>query len=297
MQTYLDSQILKKRLRENIERYVSENKHFFDANITNIEKLNQLHDIADVHFFSHRKIIGKFIILTKKVIRKLLRPILNKQTLFNQSLIEELKFLNENIRNKQIEQAESLVHVIDEFLDEIEKQQITNRKNDFDFQVSWSNFQTSIESDIDNRLENAITNKIEFLGRNIEKTVNEKMNALENTTNQSIYVLEAATNDKIETINNKFNNINLKIEEIINNRLGGLKNEIVDEIKKIKIDIENQVTKKILVEIGDFYAFKSQYELSYQLYLTALKFDQTNLELERKVLESFDILNKSRNLK
>jgi hypothetical protein len=60
--------------------------------------LMETYNILDVDFFSHRKYIGKFIVLTKRILRKLLKPILAKQTSFNRNLVDALLSLENSFK-------------------------------------------------------------------------------------------------------------------------------------------------------------------------------------------------------
>ncbi|AOZ93300.1 hypothetical protein [Paenibacillus crassostreae] len=62
-----------------------------------LKPLIDSHNIMDVEYFSHRRILGKLIIFSKRALRKLLSPILMRQIHFNQRVIDHLYIIDHKI--------------------------------------------------------------------------------------------------------------------------------------------------------------------------------------------------------
>ncbi|WP_028553097.1 hypothetical protein [Paenibacillus sp. UNC451MF] len=288
MQLNFNTDQLKKRLKENIERNIDKNivaeQQIHDAYFSNIEKLIELHNISEVHYFSHRKFLGKIIITFKKVVRKLIRPILNKQIIFNQLMIENVRYLQQLLKDNQAEQIKQIEELlstsIDEIVNDIKTQE--SMRDGYLSEVAASNnnleqnfnkLKDDINMDTDTKI-STMMNQIESQRLDIEK-LEQQIHAL---TNQ----IELQKLD-VEKLNEQVTNIS---------QIEGSKNQFY----KIKEESVKEASKNILIELSDFHFQKNEYDLSYQLLLSALKFDPNNLELEGRMLSVFETLNKSRNL-
>ncbi|MGN7353653.1 hypothetical protein ACTHPJ_20165 [Paenibacillus amylolyticus] len=97
MQNY-DEEVIKKRLKERIY-YAIENTSELNKQHDNsaMQPLIDTHNIYNVEFFSPRKVIGKFIVFSKKAVRKLMYPILIKQIHFNQRVIDHLYIVDQKL--------------------------------------------------------------------------------------------------------------------------------------------------------------------------------------------------------
>ncbi|MFH5181194.1 hypothetical protein ACHHV8_00260 [Paenibacillus sp. TAB 01] len=245
MQLNLNTEQLKKRLKENIERNIVTGHQLQDTYFSNVEKLIEIHNISDVHYFSHRKFLGKFIIAFKKIVRKLMRPILNKQIIFNQLMIENIRFLQQQVKQNQTEQLRKVEDLLTNSIDEI--------INDFE------SYQVTRNTDL---TEVVLSNN--DLAKDFQK-----------------FKEEITTDTKLVT---QIDLLKCDVEKLT---------AYIEEIKQESI---KEASKNILIEISDFYYKKNEFDLSYHLLLSALKYDPQNIELERKLLSVFDTLNKSRDL-
>lgn len=100
---------LKKRIQDRI--LFKLNNHLSHQATTNqnetaLKKLIDTHNILDVEFFSHRKFTGKFIVYTKKFLRKLLRPIFMKQIQFNQKVIDQFFVVDRQAVDQEVSNKE-----------------------------------------------------------------------------------------------------------------------------------------------------------------------------------------------
>lgn len=93
-----DEEVIKKRLKERIY-YAIDNKSELSKQHDNnsMQPLIDTHNIYNVEFFSPRKVIGKFVVFSKKAIRKLMYPILIKQIHFNQRVIDHLYIVDQKL--------------------------------------------------------------------------------------------------------------------------------------------------------------------------------------------------------
>lgn len=94
-----DEEVIKQRLKERIY-YAIDNKSELSKqhdNNNSMQPLIDTHNIYNVEFFSPRKVIGKFVVFTKKAIRKLMYPILIKQIHFNQRVIDHLYIVDQKL--------------------------------------------------------------------------------------------------------------------------------------------------------------------------------------------------------
>ncbi|WP_259619994.1 hypothetical protein [Paenibacillus doosanensis] len=272
MQLNFNTEQLKKRLKENIERNIVSGHQVNDAYFSNIEKLIELHNISEVHYFSHRKFLGKFIIAFKKVIRKLIRPILNKQITFNQLMIENVRYLQQQVKDNQEHQAkkieELLISSVDDLVNDLKDQE--NARN---------HYLTEVAASSNNNLETNLNKFKDEINYGSDKKISELQKRIELQTE----IVEQLTL-QIQQQKNEIEQQKIDIESLNNKILN-----IVDDSRK-------ETTKNILIELSDFYFRKNEFDLSYQLLLFALKYDPDNIELEGKLLSVFDTLNKSRNL-
>lgn len=96
-----DKEVLKGRIKERILRKFTNLPHDTRPNHVQsaIKPLIDAHNIMDVQFFSDRKIIGKYIVLTKRVFRKMMSPILMKQINYNQRIIDYLSTVDQRIED------------------------------------------------------------------------------------------------------------------------------------------------------------------------------------------------------
>ena len=65
-------------------------------------------DIYNVHFPSHRRILGPFVIFAKKLARELLNPILTRQIAYNRANVDVVTQLSEQVENFSRRQATEL---------------------------------------------------------------------------------------------------------------------------------------------------------------------------------------------
>jgi hypothetical protein len=89
----IDVERIMERIRENIRRRRSagdipaperDSSTFLHGQVaTDFACLHSGYDINDVPFVSHRRILGSLVLATKKAIRKLLAPILDRQVAYN----------------------------------------------------------------------------------------------------------------------------------------------------------------------------------------------------------------------
>ncbi|PJN58962.1 hypothetical protein PAEAM_36130 [Paenibacillus sp. GM1FR] len=99
-----DEKIIKQRLKERIY-YAMENTSEINKQHDNssMQPLIDTHNIYNVEYFSTRKVIGKFIVFSKKAIRKLIYPILMKQIHFNQRVIDHLYIVDQKLNQNMDE--------------------------------------------------------------------------------------------------------------------------------------------------------------------------------------------------
>jgi SAM-dependent methyltransferase len=67
--------------------------------------LQSSYDIYHIHFTSHRKGLGRFVVLAKQVLRKLLTPILERQLAYNAANTRVVYHLNKQMENLRQQQA------------------------------------------------------------------------------------------------------------------------------------------------------------------------------------------------
>lgn len=93
-----DEEVIKQRLKERIYYAIDNKSELSKQNDNNsMQPLIDTHNIYNVEFFSPRKVIGKFVVFTKKAIRKLMYPILIKQIHFNQRVIDHLYIVDQKL--------------------------------------------------------------------------------------------------------------------------------------------------------------------------------------------------------
>ena len=89
----IDVEQIMERIRENIRRRRSagdiptpehDTSPFLHGQVAaDLDYLHSGYDINNMPLVSHRRILGSFVLVTKKVIRKLLAPILERQVAYN----------------------------------------------------------------------------------------------------------------------------------------------------------------------------------------------------------------------
>ena len=73
-----------------------------------LASLQSSYDIYHIHFTSHRKGVGRLIVLAKQVLRKLLTPILEQQVAYNTANTRIVRFLDNQLEDLQYQQLEGL---------------------------------------------------------------------------------------------------------------------------------------------------------------------------------------------
>lgn len=119
-----DEEQLKKRIKERILYKVDH--HFLEidtrssnSNTSQLKPLIEFHNILEVEYFSHRKFLGKFIIMVKKGLRKLLRPIFMRQIHFNQKVIDHFYIVDHNLSDTIETVKGTFKRIAEETVDEI----------------------------------------------------------------------------------------------------------------------------------------------------------------------------------
>ncbi|WP_068779037.1 hypothetical protein [Paenibacillus sp. GM2] len=122
-----DEEQLKKRILDRIQFKLNNNNHLNkpisnDQSEVVLKPLIDSHNILDVEFFSHRKILGKYIVRFKKILRKLLRPLFMKQIHFNQKVIDQFYIVDrqqveQNNINNEVFHSIS-IGIVDDIVDE-----------------------------------------------------------------------------------------------------------------------------------------------------------------------------------
>ncbi|RCX19021.1 hypothetical protein DFP94_10537 [Fontibacillus phaseoli] len=138
------------------------------------------HNILDIEFFSHRKFAGKFIVSTKKLLRKLLRPIFMKQIQFNQKVIDQLYVVDRQVvdndaSNKELFKSIS-VEITNDIIDEC-KMALQ--------EVARSNVE-SIRNFYEDELQTKISEQISEQIRVREDQINEQISTLKIQLNRDI---------------------------------------------------------------------------------------------------------------
>ncbi|RED57642.1 hypothetical protein [Cohnella lupini] len=127
-QVNFDEEVLKKRITERILRKMERQPQGVQSKLppTDLKPLIDAHNILNVDFYSHRKGFGRLIVLIKKLLRKLLAPILMKQIHFNQrsidylsSVDQRLEALRQNGLGYKVEQQERLDSIANDISDVI----------------------------------------------------------------------------------------------------------------------------------------------------------------------------------
>ncbi|WP_339817803.1 hypothetical protein MKZ15_20835 [Paenibacillus sp. FSL R7-0216] len=119
-----DEEQLKKRIKERI--LYKADLHFpekdtrpSDSNASLLRPLIESHNILEVEYFSHRKFLGKFIVMVKKGLRKLLRPIFMRQIHFNQKVIDHFYVVDHNLSDTVENVKGTFKRISEETVDEI----------------------------------------------------------------------------------------------------------------------------------------------------------------------------------
>jgi len=71
-----------------------------------LASLHSGYDVYHIHFTSHRRILGPFVVFVKKVLRKLLTPILERQVAYNAANARVITYLKEQIDGLGQQQAQ-----------------------------------------------------------------------------------------------------------------------------------------------------------------------------------------------
>lgn len=130
------------------------------------------HNILDVEFFSHRKFAGKFIVSTKKLLRKLLRPIFMKQIQFNQKVIDQLYVVDRQLVDNETSNKEFFKSISIEITNDIiDECKIVLQE------VVRSNVE-SIRNFYENELQTKINEQISEQVRAHKDQLNEQINTL-----------------------------------------------------------------------------------------------------------------------
>ncbi|MBQ4899960.1 hypothetical protein KB559_14100 [Paenibacillus sp. Marseille-P2973] len=130
------------------------------------------HNILEVEFFSHRKFAGKFIVSTKKLLRKLLRPIFMKQIQFNQKVIDQLYVVDRQLVDNDASSKELFksisVEITNDIIDEckIALQEVVSS--------NVESIRNYYEDELQTRINEQIVEQISIR----ESQMNEKINAI-----------------------------------------------------------------------------------------------------------------------
>ncbi|WGU93809.1 hypothetical protein QJQ58_25295 [Paenibacillus dendritiformis] len=221
-----NEEIFKKRVKDRIIYGMSQTDEVLRHNNSRISELESKTNISDIHFFSHRKFFGKVIVFSKKLLRKLLMPILNKQTDFNHNVVQQFHHINELNMEQQQENVSKIIDSMTEELSEMHK-------------------------------------SIEVLRLEIRQQ-------------------KAEIDDDKKIIK--------ELTEKVKNDI-----EVIDQLKKTLYETQRKSIFELYQQIGDMERVEGNYKLSYQMQLMALKYASDDDLQEQKVLESFKLVNQSRN--
>jgi SAM-dependent methyltransferase len=83
--------------------------------------LRNNYDVYHIDFTSHRKLTGRFVVLIKSVLRKLLTPILERQLAFNAATTNVTQYLSEQVEGVRQQQAAALQAVRAEIAGQVER--------------------------------------------------------------------------------------------------------------------------------------------------------------------------------
>lgn len=221
-----NEEIFKQRVKDRIMNGLSQTDEVLRHNNSRISELESKTNISDVHFFSHRKFFGKVIVFSKRLIRKLLMPILNKQIDFNHNVVQQFHHINESIEEHQQANVSKLV--------------------------------------------DSMTKEISTMHESIEMLFSE------------------IRQQKAEIENDKkiIKQLSEQVEKDI---------VVIDELKTELYEAQRISIFELYKEIGDMERAQGNYHLSYQMQLMALKYASNEDMQEQKVLESFKLVNQSRN--
>ena len=123
----IDIEELMERMRESVrQRRSASSVPPFDRDQTaaDFEYLRTGYDIGDVSFVSHRPVLGLFAVTIKKVLRKLLTPVLARQTAYNAANARVIAGIT-----AWFEQQAEALGTINDRLDVVERSQIRLRED------------------------------------------------------------------------------------------------------------------------------------------------------------------------
>ena len=79
-----------------------------DQVAVDLTSLHRGYDIYPSHFTSHRRVLGRFVVLAKKMLQKLLTPILERQLAYNAANTRVTSYLWEQVEKLRQQQATAL---------------------------------------------------------------------------------------------------------------------------------------------------------------------------------------------
>ncbi|EPY07909.1 hypothetical protein PAALTS15_06684 [Paenibacillus alvei TS-15] len=239
-----DEVIFKQRVKERIMNGLRETDKELHQDHSMVSELESKTNISDVHFFSHRRFFGKIIVFSKRLLRKLLMPILNRQTDFNHNVVQQFYHVNELIKEQQ--------------------------------EVSVS------------RLVDNMTVELSSMHKSIEMLLSDIKKQNEDLEDEKKILLSEISKQKNEIEDNK-KTIQQLIEQVQNDI------EDIEQLKKELYETQRKSIFEVYKELGDMERVQGNYQLSYQMQLMALKYASDEEVQEQKVLESFKLVNQSRN--
>jgi signal transduction histidine kinase len=254
-----DETLLKKRIKERIllrMNTLNENLRDEDPNNSKLQPLIDHHNIMEVQYYSHRKFLGKVVIICKKVVKKLMYPVLMKQIHFNQRVIDQLYVvdqMNNNLEQKINEMTHGIIDsVVDEVTTVIRHISDENHENHSRLEESLNKLTGSLEG-----YQHEIDNKLNYYQNEVVVSLQESQNELDN---------------KMHAYQKK-------------------NDEVIISNGKLKIDM----VTSLLDELADLEQSSGNYERSYHLLLLAQRNSPDDLELEKKLMQSFERMIRSRN--
>ncbi len=265
---YIENEIISIKDQES-DLNTKENKDLLNFKLqqleSNIDQNNNNWDVnSQQDITSHRKIIGKFIVFSKKIIRKLLswyiNPIVGQQKSFNGSVTRTLNELykftkgiipNINSNYNEINMLKGQINCLTQSIEEIR-----SRENKFRSEIDQTKIEINDLKEGINDLELEIVNsrekiyEVEAEINNMEERVYErienltkKSNDRENTIKEIINEIEMKVNsskeevyERIENLTKKSNDRENTIKEIINEieiKVNSSKEEIYERIENL----------------------------------------------------------------
>ena len=99
-----------------------------DQVLVDLTSLHRGYDIYPTRFISHRRVLGRFVVLAKKMLQKLLTPILERQVAYNAANTRVTAYLREQVETLRQQQAtalQALQQTVTEQMEELGQQQAT----------------------------------------------------------------------------------------------------------------------------------------------------------------------------